>query len=112
MTLARLQNRLLLNQLAHPVDEETHLGREMTAFRVHDQDGVLLRCPVSKHLRELPRFQVRTRDVVRDLHDSKAHQTGDEISVVVVDRQYAVEGELDFSPVLRELPIEDSSGAI
>ena len=54
LALARLQNRLLLNQLAHPVDEETHLRRKMSAFRVHHQDGVLFRRPVHEQLCELP----------------------------------------------------------
>src|SRR5260370_16117451 len=101
-TLASLENWILLNQIAHPVDEDAHLCREVTALRIHHRYGELLRRPVSEHLYELPRLQVRSRHVVRHLHDSKTHETGDEIGVVIVDSQYAIECELDFLPVPRE----------
>src|SRR6267154_5656982 len=110
--LARLEDRILLNQLAHPVDEDAHLRREVTASRVHHRYRESLRRSVSEHLHELPRLQVRSRHVVRDLHDSKTHETGDDIGVVIVDSQYAIECELDLLPVSRELPVEDSPGAI
>src|ERR1700730_9672269 len=109
--LARLQERFLLNQLAHPVDEDAHLRREVTASRVHHRYGELLRRPVSEYLHELPRLQVRSRHVVRDLHDSKTHETGDDIGVVIVDSQYAIECELDLLPVSRELPAHARAAA-
>src|SRR5258708_13844218 len=111
-TLGRLEDWILQNQLAHPVDEDAHLRREMTAFRVHHQYGKRLRGPVREHLFELPRLEVRLRHVVRHFHDSKTLETGDEIGIVIVDGQYAIECEPDFLPVPRELPAEDSSTPI
>lgn len=36
---ARLEDGILLNQLADPVDEGAHLCREVTALRIHYRDG-------------------------------------------------------------------------
>ena len=36
---ARLEDGILLNQLADPVDEDAHLCREVTALRIHHRDG-------------------------------------------------------------------------
>jgi hypothetical protein len=110
--LARLEHRILLSQLADPVDEDAYLRREMAALRIHHRYGELLRRPISEHGHELPRLQVRARHVVRNLHDSKTHQCGGYIRVVIVHGQDTIECELNLLPVSRKLPIDDSSGAI
>src|SRR5712664_2036185 len=111
-TLGRLEDWILLYQLTDPIDEDAHLRREVTALRIQHRDRDLLRRPVSEHLYELPRLQIRSGHVVRYLHDSKTHETGDEIGIVIVDSQYAIECELDLLPVSREFPVQYSSGAI
>ena len=108
----RLEKRIFLNQLAHPIDEDAHLRGQVTALRIHHRYRQLLRRPVGEHLREVPRFQVWPRHVVRDLHDPKTHDTGYDIGIVIVHRKDAIECELGLPPISNELPVEDSSRAI
>lgn len=109
MLSAQLKDRVFVNELTDPVNENTHLGREMAVLRIHHRDGVLLYRPVRKHRHELSRVQVGSNDVDRRLYDSKTVEPGGNIGLMIIDCEDTVESQHNSLSITCELPVEDSS---
>src|SRR5258708_7353939 len=109
---AQLKDRVCAHELTDPVDENTHLGRQMAVLWIHHRYGVLLYRPVRKHRHESTRFQVGSNDIVCRLYDSEPAEPGGHIGLMIIHRENTVECQHNSLSIPRELPVEDSSRSV
>src|SRR5450830_733500 len=109
--LAALLQRAGGEQFGDPVDESTHLGRQVAVVQIDHGNRHWYRLPLRQDFDQAAVFEVRLNHVQRRLHQAKTLQRAGDVGVAVVDGQLAGHLHLDGFAIHHEVPVDGATGA-
>src|SRR5450830_1522316 len=109
--LAALLQRAGGEQFGDPVDESTHLGRQVAVVQIDHGNRHWYRLPLRQDFDQAAVFEVRLDHVQGRLHQAKTLQRAGDVGVAVVDRQLAGHLHFERRAVDHEVPVDGAAGA-